>query len=168
LQDQKYGASAHEVWRRKRFMNSAFGAPCSMLLKRELLDAACLPEDTHVFGFTADFEEIRRARPFLENGALCPLIDRGLSKADCLAIVERAGLELPVMYRLGYQNANCIGCCKGGMGYWNKIRRDFPDTFVAVADIQEAIGPGAFMFRDRSTGVRFSLRDLPPRCWAGR
>ena len=33
------------------------------------------------------------------------------------------------MYRLGYQNNNCLGCVKGGSGYWNKIRRDFPEVF---------------------------------------
>ena len=33
------------------------------------------------------------------------------------------------MYDLGYPNNNCIGCVKGGMGYWNKIRVDFPEVF---------------------------------------
>lgn len=31
------------------------------------------------------------------------------------------------MYDLGYANNNCIGCVKGGIGYWNKIRIDFPE-----------------------------------------
>ena len=30
---------------------------------------------------------------------------------------------------MGYNNNNCIGCIKGGMGYWNKIRVDFPEVF---------------------------------------
>ncbi len=47
------------------------------------------------------------------------------------------------MYDLGYPNNNCIGCVKGGMGYWNKIRKDFPEVFQkrAVArsvDLEEA------------------------------
>ena len=33
------------------------------------------------------------------------------------------------MYKLGYKNNNCIGCVKGQAGYWNKIRKDFPDVF---------------------------------------
>jgi hypothetical protein len=161
LRDTVYGASAREVWRRKRFMNSALGAPCSMLLKREVIEKECLPDDQHVYGFTWDERNKERVERFLAVGGLCPLIDRHLTHADCLAIVERAGIVLPMMYRLGYHNANCVGCCKGGEGYWDKTREDFPSDFVEVADIQEAIGPGAYMFRHRDTGERFSLRDLP-------
>ncbi len=76
-------------------------------------------------------------------------------------MVERAGIELPMMYRLGFNNANCIGCCKGGEGYWNKVREVFPDDFADVVQIQDSIGPGAYLFRNRSTSERFALRDLP-------
>ena len=44
------------------------------------------------------------------------------------------------MYELGYGNNNCIGCVKGGMGYWNKIRRDFPDAFAKMAAAEREIG----------------------------
>ncbi len=165
LRDEKYGASTQEVFRKKRFMGGAmFGAPCSRALKKEVLDAWRLPDDEMVLGYTV--EEQGRLDKFLDaNPALtvhAPLIERGLGKADCLAMVERAGIELPLMYRLGYENANCIGCVKGGDGYWNKIRRDFPAEFEALADIQETIGPGAYLFRYRDTGERYSLRQLPP------
>ena len=161
LRDTKYGASVHEIWRRKGFMNSIYGAPCSAELKREVLAAVSLPDDTNVFGFTC--EETDRAKKFLDVGGICPLIDRNLSKADCLAMVERAGIELPIMYRLGFNNANCIGCCKGGEGYWNHVRQVFPEVFEQVAQIQDDINnSGCFMFRNRKTGERFSLRELPP------
>ena len=93
---------------------------------------------------------------------LTPLIDWKVTKAECFSILQGAGLKLPEMYRLGYQNANCVGCVKGGAGYWNKIRRDFPDQFEETAAIEEMIGPSAYLFRHRATGVRFSLRELPP------
>lgn len=164
LRDEIYGASAVEVFRRKRFLKSRYGAPCRKALKGDVLEAASLPDDTWVLGYTA--EETDRLNEFLDanNGraVLCPLIDRGLMKADCLAMIERAGIELPMMYRLGYNNNNCRCCVKGGEGYFNRQRVDFPENFVALADVQEAIGPGAYLFRDRKTGVRYSLRDLPP------
>jgi hypothetical protein len=162
LRDEKYGASAREVWRRKRFMNSLLGAPCSQALKRDVIEAECLPTDQHVYGFTVDEMQKDRVKRFLAVGGLCPLIDRNLSHADCLGMVERAGILLPLRYRQGYNNANCVGCCKGGEGYWNKTRRDSPSDFIAVAEIQKDIGPGAYFFRDRGTGERFSLYDLPP------
>ncbi|RML73278.1 hypothetical protein APX70_04692, partial [Pseudomonas syringae pv. maculicola] len=60
---------------------------------------------------------------------IAPLIDRGLGKEDCKAMIQRAGIELPVMYRMGYDNANCIGCVKSGEGYFRAIREDFPEQF---------------------------------------
>jgi hypothetical protein len=81
-------------------------------------------------------------------------------------MVVTAGIQLPRMYRLGYHNANCPGCPKGGEGYWNKIRIDFPDRFEETAQIQDMLGPGSYFFRDRKTGERISLRMLDPR--AGR
>jgi hypothetical protein len=44
------------------------------------------------------------------------------------------------MYDLGYPNNNCIGCVKGGMGYWNKIRQDFPEVFADRARMEREIG----------------------------
>ena len=44
------------------------------------------------------------------------------------------------MYDMGYPNNNCIGCVKGGMGYWNKIRKDFPEVFERRAKQERMIG----------------------------
>lgn len=163
LRDEKYGASTLEVFTKRRFMKNHFMAPCSHHLKRAVLAKVALPGDITCIGYTS--EERSRAERledlFPNERFQFPLIENGLSKADCLALVERAGILLPMMYRLGYHNANCIGCVKGGEGYWNKIRRDFPEEFNQIADVQEKLGPGAFLFRDRHTGVRYSLRDLP-------
>jgi hypothetical protein len=51
---------------------------------------------------------------------------------------------------------------KGGAGYWNKIRRDFPERFEEMCQIEEMIGPTAYLMRDRQTGVRIPLRQLDP------
>ena len=163
LQDRKFGASTHNVWRSARYIKGAMGAPCSRDLKRRVLDAFALAEDTHVLGYTAD--EDKRIQAFIDanNGirARFLLEEKLLSKADCLAMVERAGIRLPEMYLLGFDNANCIGCPKGGAGYWNKIRKHFPEQFYQIADIQDAIGDGAKFLVNRRTGGRMSLRELP-------
>ena len=69
-----------------------------------------------------------------------PLIENNLDKAACLDLIERAGIELPQMYKMGYHNNNCIGCVKGGMGYWNRIRKDFPEVFDRMAKLERKIG----------------------------
>jgi hypothetical protein len=109
LRDEKYGASALEVFRRKRYLKGQRGAPCRKALKGDVLDAASLPSDIFALGYTAEEEDRVLEFQDANNGRqiLCPLIEKGLSKADCLAMIERAGIELPAMYRLGYNNNNC-------------------------------------------------------------
>lgn len=169
LRDEKNGASAATVWKKHKFMVSGlWGSPCSFELKRDVVDPHCLPTDRHVFGFTID-ERHRVARLKGTKGEryiLAPLIDRNLSHQDCLAIVERAGIVLPRMYTLGFNNANCKGCPKGGEGYWNKTREIFPDVFQSRMELQEYIGPNAYFFRNRKTGERYGLKDL--KLGAGR
>jgi hypothetical protein len=167
LRDKKYGASTRALFRKRRYLKGRRGAPCSLALKRELLATYEQPGDTLVLGYTA--EEQGRFDDWIDANnhkrAIAPLIEAKLGKADVLAMVERAGLDLPAMYRMGYHNANCIGCVKGGAGYWNKIRRDFPDDFEEMAQIEQSIGPGARLLRHRAgplIGQRFYLHELDP------
>ena len=64
------------------------------------------------------------------------------------------------MYELGYDHNNCIGCVKGGRGYWNKIRVDFPDSFDRMAKIERKIK--ATCLKD-SDGNRVYLDELDPK-----
>ena len=75
-------------------------------------------------------------------------------------MILRAGIELPFMYRKGYDNANCIACVKGGEGYFRAIREDFPEQFEELCKVQDELGPGSYLHRDRKTEERYSLRDL--------
>jgi hypothetical protein len=159
LRSPKY-SDTWEVWEGERYIVGVVGAPCTRELKRRVRFAFERPDDVQVFGYTV--EERHRAERFVEQNPgvdlRTPLIERGLTKDDCLAMVERAGIELPVMYRLGYRNNNCIGCPKGGMGYWNKIRRDFPEVFDRMARPERDIGATVL----RSDGEQLWLDELDP------
>lgn len=163
LRSDKY-RDTWDVWGGERFIAGINGAPCTGLLKRAPTYAFQQTGDILVFGYTA--EEVSRAESFrrqnFEQTLETPLIDAALTKGDCLAIIERAGIELPAMYRLGYNNNNCIGCPKGGMGYWNKIRRDFPDVFERMAALQRELGSGSGFLRDNAKGRRITLDELDP------
>lgn len=132
----------------ERFINGPDGAKCSRLLKRQVREDFQSFDDIQVFGFDAD-EEISnlRAHDFRmhhpEIMLVTPLLDENLGKGACLALLERAGIALPIMYLLGYPNNNCVGCWKGGKGYWNKIRVDFPEVFAMAAKIERIIGRSA-------------------------
>lgn len=163
LKSGKY-ADTWAVWEGERFIAGVQGAPCTGFMKRAPTYAFQQPGDILVFGYTV--EEQARADSFrrqnFEQAFETPLIDAGLTKADCLAMIQRAGIELPEMYRLGYHNNNCIGCPKGGMGYWNKIRRDFPETFERMAALQRKLGPGSGFLRDHGANKRITLDELDP------
>jgi hypothetical protein len=166
LANEKYGASTDEVWRRKRYIKGPKGAPCSLALKRELLASIALPGDINVIGFTRGEEDrlLELEEHFPDQEWFAPCIEQGLNHEDCLTIVDRNGIVLPLMYRMGYPNANCVGCPKGGENYWKEIRHDFPQRFIQIQAIQEEIGPGASFLRFRSgprKDERMSLAELP-------
>lgn len=171
LRDTKYGASAVQVFETVGYIKGANGAACTTRIKRGPLKTFEQPGDVLVLGYTA--EEQHRLDDWRENWPdrpiVAPLIEHGLTKEDCKALVLRAGIELPMMYRLGYDNANCIGCVKGGLGYFRAIREDFPDQFERLAQAEDKVaalhGSGAYILRHRSgplAGQRFPLRELPP------
>lgn len=153
-----------DLWEQSSFIVSRHGAPCTGTLKREPTYEFSRPTDILVFGYTVE-EKARAAQFRKQNFEITletPLIDAGLTKADCLGIIDRAGITIPAMYLMGYQNNNCIGCPKGGMGYWNKIRVDFPETFERMAALQRRLGKGSGFWRERDTGERIMLDDLDP------
>lgn len=140
-----YG-SVEEVIRSQRYINGVAGAPCTNLLKRLVRKQweATQGEEEIVYVWGLDVNERGRMSNIIEANPRAkhefPLIERMMTKQDCHGLLERMGIKRPAMYDMGYNNNNCIGCVKGGMGYWNKIRVDFPDVFAARAEIEREIG----------------------------
>lgn len=167
LRDTKYGADIIQVFRQRRFIKGPRGAACTTQLKRGLLRKFEQPGDVLVLGYTAEeqdrLDDWREDWP--DRAIIAPLIEHGLTKDDCKAMIKRAGITLPVMYSQGYDNANCIGCVKGGAGYFRAIREDYPEQFAELATVEAEIGPSAYILYHRSgplKGERFRLFDLPP------
>jgi hypothetical protein len=135
------------------------GAPCTVNLKKKVREDYQRPGDVHIFGYTID-EKLRALGFEMRNVGLKTkwiLIENKIDKASCLSIIKRAGIELPKMYKLGYDHNNCIGCVKGGMGYWNKIRIDFPDVFDKVAKLERKMGKSILL--DKKQPLYLDLLD---------
>ena len=116
------------------------GAPCTVELKVAPRLAYQRPDDAHVFGYTADANDVARAKRLRANypelRIQTPLIDRGITKAGCLAMIERAGIALPPMYALGFMSNNCLPCVKAtSPSYWNLVRQQFPEQFDRMAKL---------------------------------
>lgn len=131
-----------EVIEKERFINGPYGAKCSKVLKKEVrFEVQALYDNAlQIFGFEFAKKEINRAVRFLQQFPEAfprfPLIETGINKKECAYILLEAGIALPAMYELGYSNNNCIGCVKGGKGYWNKIRIDFPWYFNRMTKLE--------------------------------
>lgn len=151
LKSEKY-VDTWDVWERERFLVGPMGAKCTAELKKKVRHAFERTDDLHTWGYTADPRDAKRACRFIDQNpgvdTWMPLVELGLTKGDCLALVERAGIRLPAMYELGYSNNNCVGCVKGGMGYWNKVRVDFPEIFGRMALLERVLGRTVIRIND--------------------
>jgi len=144
------------------FINGPHGAACTRRLKR-LRRVAWEKENpghhTYIWGLDADegkrIDRQLQAMPDYDHEF--PLVDKGITKKAAHMMLKASGVKRPAMYDLGYPNNNCIGCVKGGMGYWNKIRHDFPEVFQARMELEEKVG---------ATCGKKPLKDLEE--WEGR
>lgn len=144
--------------------NNGF-APCTNWMKKRIRkeweEQHKEYEITYVWGF--DLNEITRADRTIEANPQAnhefPLIEKSLLKSEVHGMFsELFSIKRPYMYDLGYPNNNCVGCVKGGMGYWNKIRKDFPEVFERRAKLERQLGHS--MLKDKNGPVY--LDELDP------
>lgn len=145
IYQSQFFTSHWDVIEHKNFINSPYGAPCTMELKKKVryrIEDSIKDWDMQIFGF--DCSELTRFCRFNAQypkaKARAPLIEKNLSKADCMAIVQNQGIKLPQMYLDGFPNNNCIGCVKGGKSYWALIRKKYPDAFRKMSEIENRLG----------------------------
>ena len=180
LKSSKY-ADQFEVIEATRAVNTPYGAPCTRELKKEvrfqferkneinLFNRNGI--DNQVWGFEYDLRQVNRAirfgQQYPNTNPLFPLIEKGLDKNQCAGMLISAGIDLPIMYVLGFNNNNCIGCVKGGKGYWNLIRVHFPDEFWKMARLERKVGysciNGTFLDELEPTAGSMS-KEVMPNC----
>ncbi len=153
--------SCQEVWEKKKYMSNRFGAPCTKFLKKEARYQFEKNHkiDWHVLGFPVE-EKDRHERfiKFERDNVIPILIDENLTKGDCFEMIEAAGIELPRIYKLGFPNANCVGCVKASSPtYWNHVRKTFPEVFKQRAELSRLIGARLVKYK----GKRMFLDELP-------
>ena len=140
--DESMDYSIYSVFRKRRFIKGQTGAPCTMVLKKDQRKAYQRHDDIQIFGYTS--EEGNRVDRFIDSNnevdADFILYDQNITKEECKQFIRDAEIKMPIMYELGYGNNNCVGCVKGGMGYWNAIRKDFPDQFIEMANLEREVG----------------------------
>lgn len=168
-------ANIDEVFEARKYHAGIAGAPCTGELKVAPRLDFQRPSDLHLWGYTADSNDVARwermqvTYPDMRQRA--PLIERGLTKEACLAMIERAGIKPPRVYALGYPNANCIGCVKAtSPNYWALVRQTHPEVFARRADQSRRFGSRIVRINDERRFLDELPADWPtteatsPRC----
>ena len=154
-------ASCVDVWDDRQFMSSPQGAPCTAELKKMARKQWEMKNHVnfHVLGFTYEERE-RQERFYATSGreTIAILVDLKITKADCYMEISNAGIKLPEIYKLGFPNANCIGCVKAtSPTYWNLVRKEFPEVFEDRAKQSREFGARLVRYK----GERIFLDELP-------
>lgn len=162
-----------DVWDKYLSLNTAHGAICSTELKREVRESFqnLVIDHAQIFGF--DAEEKKRhfnmRRNYPEINVVSLLFENRIGKKQALQFFKDRGIEIPLAYRLGFRNNNCLmsGCVRGGIGYWQKYKKVFPDRFDAMAnrehDYTNRKGEPVTILKDRKGGkvARLFLKPHP-------
>lgn len=162
-----------DVWRHYKSLNVARGAICSSELKRETRITWQKDNEYRfqVFGFEHSTREFKRSLSMRLNyeasKPIFPLQMFGFDKEDCLNILEVEGIKVPNAYRMGFHNNNCLktGCIQGGHGYWQKMKREQPEKYYAMAEMEHELtemkGEPVTMLKDQSNAAKARMKDLP-------
>src|SRR3990167_172854 len=161
LSSNKY-TSVDDVVTKTKYMSGIAGARCTLELKKKVRFAFQQVDDIHVFGYTIDNRDFRRAIRFVENNfeliLYFPLVNKGYTKKDCFNVIEEVGITIPYMYRINYDNNNCPGCLKvTSPWYCDKIRTDFPDIFNTRSEQGRRLNVRLVIYK----GKRIFLDELP-------
>ena len=168
LKSEKYD-DIFDVFQKTGWLIGVGGARCTTELKKNVRKQYQREGDIHIFGLTSD--EAKRIERFEDQNDVIAewiLADNKVSKKDCYRILQEAGIDLPEMYKLGYNNNNCIGCVKGQAGYWNKIRVDFPDAFDRMAKMERELNAAINKtYAGDGKRKRIFLDELDPKAGRG-
>lgn len=168
----KHYTSVKVTWYKHVSLNTANGAICSSVMKRRVREEfqKSVPDIKYqVFGFEAEPKEFNRSLALKMNhpkaNPVYPLLYFGYTKKMCLQYLEDRGIRVPNTYLLGFQNNNCFstGCVQGGIGYWQKMAREFPEKFEDMAQVEHELtelkGSPVTMLKDQSKVAKATVKE---------
>ncbi|KKW45651.1 MAG: hypothetical protein UY96_C0017G0052 [Parcubacteria group bacterium GW2011_GWB1_56_8] len=123
---------------------------CSRILKAKRLQKFYKDGDTLVFGIGADepHRAIRLATVYQEVAERTgkqlklrfPLISENVTKEKINAFLRDAGIEEPLLYRLGFLHNNCSGgCVRAGKKHWKLLYEKLPEVYAERERVEEEV-----------------------------
>jgi 3'-phosphoadenosine 5'-phosphosulfate sulfotransferase (PAPS reductase)/FAD synthetase len=138
---------------------------CSYELKAKRLQKYYKDGDILVFGIGAD--ELHRANRLVgvyqivaaKTGKLCqlryPLISENTTKQQIDDFLNDAGIQEPLLYRLGFLHNNCSGgCVRAGKKHWKLLYEKLPEVYAererVEREMREYLGKDISFFKDET------------------
>lgn len=138
---------------------------CSRILKAERLQKFYQDGDTLIFGIGAD--ESQRASRLVsvyqtvavKTGKWLklkfPLISENITKEQIDTFLSEAGIEEPLLYRLGFLHNNCSGgCVRAGKKHWKLLYEKLPEVYAnrerVEEEMREYLGKNIHFFKDET------------------
>ena len=164
------GRDIWQVFKDDRFLGNSRLANCSKFLKqqpaRAWLDANCDPADTTVY-VGIDWTETHRLPAIVRNyqpfKAEAPMTEPPLlGRADMIDACIAEGIEIPRLYRAGFQHNNCGGfCVRAGQAQMELLLREHPERYAyheaKEQELREHLGKDVAILRDRTGGTATPL-----------
>lgn len=138
---------------------------CSRVLKAERLQKFYKDGDTLVFGISAD-EPHRANRLIAVYQSIAektgkwpklrfPLISENVTKQQIDGFLKTAGIEEPLLYRLGFLHNNCSGgCVRAGKKHWKLLYEKLPEVYAererVEREMRAFLGKDVSFFKDET------------------
>ena len=160
------GRSVTQLFRDEAYLGNNQNAMCSRILKQipgsKYIAAAieCGYEVVKVVGMSAkEPDRVANQAAKAVNGGFTvrfPMIETGTTKQQATDWVLSMGVKPSAIYCWS-EHANCVGCVKGGMAYWQAVAKNAPDVYAQRIALEEEFGHGILRGGDRE---HYLLKDL--------
>ena len=166
ITERSDGRSVTQVFRDEGFLGNNQNAPCARILKTvpgnlyvEELKARG-HEVVKIVGFSA--KEPKRVANAVAKAhhrgywPRFPMIETGTTKQQAVDWCLSLDVRPSAMYCWA-EHANCVGCVKGGMAYWQAVAKNAPEVYAQRVALEEEFGHGILRGGDREHHL---LKDL--------
>lgn len=169
IHDDSNGMSPEELFYKKHAIANNRMPFCSRILKAERLQAFYRDGDIIVFGIGPDEAHrahriVGRYQALAAKTGKTPILSFPLITAnvDLRVWIASIGIELPSLYKYGFEHNNCSGgCVRAGKKQWVKLYYDLPEVYAERERVEREVG---LKFNKRMTILKDeSLAELRAR-----
>jgi len=159
------GRNPEEVFYDQNMLGNNRVPLCSRILKAERLQKYFKDGDNLIFGIGPEEKHraIRLVQVYqivaVKRQQFCtlefPLIENQVTKEQVQDWIDSTGIEIPVLYRLGFDHNNCSGgCVRAGKKHWAHLLSVLPDVYKDRERVEEEFraysGKDVHFFKDET------------------